>query len=161
MISPGKGKHPDSPERVVICFFKDVIDHFLAQGIIRKHFAMGSEMGEHPLYILPIHEQEVGLLQQARFAAVIAAVEGIRVLGASVPSGMFDALTEQLDRMRVDLDVVVSRGDPSLRRLGELADLVVSCCLGIVGDRLLTDPRGFGAIDDLDFRDWLRLLRLT
>ena len=97
-----------------------------------------------------------GLLQQARFAAVIAAVEGIRVLGASVPPGMFDALTEQLDRMRVDLDVVVSRGDPSLRRLGELADLVVSCCLGIVGDRLLTDPRGFGAIDDLDFRDWLR-----
>ena len=65
MISPGKGKHPDSPERVVICFFKDVIDHFLAQGIIRKHFAMGSEMGEHPLYILPIHGQEVGLLQQA------------------------------------------------------------------------------------------------
>ena len=97
-----------------------------------------------------------GLLQQARFAAVIATVEGIRLFGESVPPGMFDALTEQLDRMRVDLDVVVSRGDPSLRRLGELADLVVSCCLGIVQDRLLTDPRGFGAIDDLDFRDWLR-----
>lgn len=97
-----------------------------------------------------------GLLQQARFAAVIAGVEGIRLLGESVPPGMFDALTEQLDRMRVDLDVVVSRGDPSLRRLGELADLVVSCCLGIVADRLLIDPRGFGAIDDLDFRDWLR-----
>ncbi|MFT4167258.1 MAG: FAD-dependent oxidoreductase [Microlunatus sp.] len=97
-----------------------------------------------------------GLLQQARFAAVIATIEGIRLVGESVPPGMFAALTEQLDRMRVDLDVVVSHGDPSLRRLGELADLVVSCCLGIVGDRLLTDPRGFGAIDDLDFRDWLR-----
>ena len=97
-----------------------------------------------------------GLLQQARFAAVVATVEGIRLLGESVPPGMFDALTEQLDRMRIDLDIVVSRGDPSLRRLGELADLVVSCCLGIVGDQLLTDPRGFGAIDDLDFRDWLR-----
>ena len=74
MISPGKGKHPDSPERVVICFFKDVIDHFLAQGIIRKHFAMGSEMGEHPLYILPIHGQEVGLLQQAVGAPLAAGI---------------------------------------------------------------------------------------
>lgn len=97
-----------------------------------------------------------GLLQQARFAAVIAAVEGIRLLGEAVPDGTLDALTDQLDRMRIDLDVVVHRGDPSLRRLGELADLVVSCCLGIVRDRLLTDPRGFGAIDDLDFRAWLR-----
>lgn len=101
-------------------------------------------------------DDPVGLLQQARFATVIAAVEGVRLLGESIPPGMFDALTEQLDRMRVDLDVVVSRGDPSLRRLGELADLVVSCCLGIVRDQLLTDPRGYGAIDDLDFRDWLR-----
>lgn len=97
-----------------------------------------------------------GLLQQAQFAAVIAAVEGIRLLGTAVPPGALDVLSEQLERMRVDLDVVVSRGDPSLRRLGELADLVVTCCLGIVGDRLLTDPAGFGAIDDLDFRAWLR-----
>lgn len=101
--------------------------------------------------------RELGaLVQQAQFAAVIAAVEGIRLLGTSVPTGTLDLLAEQLDRMRIDLDVVVSRGDPSLRRLGELADLVVTCCLGIVRDRLLTHPSGFGAIDDLDFRDWLR-----
>jgi uncharacterized protein with NAD-binding domain and iron-sulfur cluster len=97
-----------------------------------------------------------GLLQQAQFAAVIAAVEGIRLLGAAVPAGTLDVLGEQLDRMRVDLEVVVGRGDPSLRRLGELADLVVTCCLGIVRDRLLTHPEGFGAIDDEDFRGWLR-----
>jgi len=97
-----------------------------------------------------------GLLQQAQFAAVIAAVEGIRLLGRSVPAGSLDVLAEQLDRIRVDLEVVVTRGDPSLRRLGELADLVVSCCLGIVSDRLLTHPAGFGAIDDLDFRAWLQ-----
>jgi uncharacterized protein with NAD-binding domain and iron-sulfur cluster len=96
-----------------------------------------------------------GLLQQAQFAAVIAAVEGIRLLGAAVPAGTLDVLAEQLARMRVDLEVVVARSDPSLRRLGELADLVVTCCLGIVRDRLLTDPAGFGAIDDLDFRQWL------
>jgi uncharacterized protein with NAD-binding domain and iron-sulfur cluster len=96
-----------------------------------------------------------GLLQQAQFAVVIAAVEGIRLLGAAVPPGSLDVLGEQLDRMRVDLEVVISRGDPSLRRLGDLVDLVVTCCLGIVRDRLLLDPRGFGAIDDEDFRDWL------
>jgi uncharacterized protein with NAD-binding domain and iron-sulfur cluster len=97
-----------------------------------------------------------GLLQQAQFAAVIAAVEGIRLLGSAVPTGSLDVLSEQLDRMRVDLEVVVGRGDPSLRRLGELVDLVVTCCLGLVRDRLLVDPRGFGAIDDEDFRGWLR-----
>lgn len=97
-----------------------------------------------------------GLLQQARFAAIVAAVEGLRLLGQAIPTGTLDALAEQLDRMRVDLDVVLTRGDPSLRRLGELADLVVTCCLGIVVDRLLGDPAGFAAIDDLDFRAWLR-----
>ena len=96
-----------------------------------------------------------GLLQQAQFAVVIAAVEGIRLLGAAVPAGTLDVVGEQLDRMRVDLEVVISRGDPSLRRLADLVDLVVTCCLGIVRDRLLVDPRGFGAIDDEDFRDWL------
>jgi len=96
-----------------------------------------------------------GLLQQAQFAVVIAAVEGIRLLGAAVPAGTLDVVAEQLDRMRVDLEVVIRRGDPSLRRLGELVDLVVTCCLGIIRDRLLIDPRGFGAIDDEDFRDWL------
>lgn len=97
-----------------------------------------------------------GLLQQAQFAAVIAAVEGIRLLGAAVPAGSLDVVVEQLDRMRIDLEVVVGRGDPSLRRLGDLVDLVVTCCLGIVSDRLLLDPQGFGAIDDEDFRSWLR-----
>ena len=43
--------------------------------------------------------------------------------------------TEQLDRMRIDLEVVITRGDTSLRRLAELADLVITCCLGIVQDR--------------------------
>ncbi|GAA3705567.1 hypothetical protein GCM10022204_23870 [Microlunatus aurantiacus] len=97
-----------------------------------------------------------GLLQQAQFAVVIAAVEGIRLLGSAVPAGSLDVVAEQLDRMRVDLEVVIGRGDPSLRRLGDLVDLVVTCCLGIVRDRLLLDPRGFGAIDDEDFRGWLR-----
>lgn len=97
-----------------------------------------------------------GLLQQAQFAVVIAAVEGIRLLGSAVPAGSLDVVAEQLDRMRVDLEVVIGRGDASLRRLGDLVDLVVTCCLGIVRDRLLVDHRGFGAIDDEDFRGWLR-----
>lgn len=97
-----------------------------------------------------------GLLQQAQFAAVVAAVEGIRLLGVAVPTGTLDTLSDQLERMRVDLEAITSRGDPSLRRLAELADLVITCCLGIVRDRLLLDPRGFGVIDDEDFRDWLR-----
>ena len=50
-----------------------------------------------------------GLLQQAQFAVVIAAVEGIRLLGSAVPAGSLDVVAEQLDRMRVDLEVVIGR----------------------------------------------------
>ena len=50
-----------------------------------------------------------GLLQQAQFALVIAAVEGIRLLGSAVPAGTLDVVAEQLYRMRVDLEVVISR----------------------------------------------------
>lgn len=64
MITPGSSRYPQAPERVVICFFKNVIDHFLEQGMIHKHIPLSSEMGEHPLYLFPFQGKEIGLLQQ-------------------------------------------------------------------------------------------------
>ena len=105
-------------------------------------------------------DEDVGtlaaLMEQARLAAVVAAVETIRRLGGMVPAQTTNAVLGQLHRLRTDLDRVVSNGNASLRRMAELADLVVSCLVGVVADGLLTDPDGFGAIDDEDFRDWLR-----
>ena len=47
--------------------------------------------------------------------------------------------------------------DPELRRVWEIADVVLAIIRGILRDGLIFNPRGFDAIDDLDWREWLRL----
>lgn len=47
--------------------------------------------------------------------------------------------------------------DDSLRRLWEVVELVLATTRGIIAFRLVTDPRGFDAIDDYDCREWLRM----
>ncbi len=46
--------------------------------------------------------------------------------------------------------------DPELRRVWYVVDLALATLRGYVTSNLLTDPRGFDAIDDLDCREWLR-----
>ena len=46
-------------------------------------------------------------------------------------------------------------GDPARRHLFTLADLVTSQLRGVMVDGLLVDTRGFRAIDDLEYRDWI------
>ncbi len=45
--------------------------------------------------------------------------------------------------------------NPGLQRGAEVADLMLASTRGLIRDGLLVDPRGFDAIDDWDFRDWL------
>lgn len=47
-------------------------------------------------------------------------------------------------------------GDDRSRRLWSLVDLVMTTIRGIVADGLLFDPRGFAAINDQDYREWIR-----
>jgi uncharacterized protein with NAD-binding domain and iron-sulfur cluster len=47
------------------------------------------------------------------------------------------------------------RSDPDARRTYDLVELVTANLVGIVADGLLVRPEGFGAIDHLDYRDWL------
>lgn len=42
-----------------------------------------------------------------------------------------------------------------LRRVWEIADVVLAIVRGILRDGLIFNPRGFDAIDDMDWRDWL------
>ncbi len=44
---------------------------------------------------------------------------------------------------------------PAARRSYDLVELVTANLLGIVADGLLTRPEGFGAINHLDYREWL------
>lgn len=50
----------------------------------------------------------------------------------------------------------LATGDDRSRRLWSLLDLVMTTTRGIVADGLLLDPRGFAAINDQDYRDWIR-----
>jgi uncharacterized protein with NAD-binding domain and iron-sulfur cluster len=47
--------------------------------------------------------------------------------------------------------------DGELLMLWQTVDLVITSMLGIVRFGLLTDPRGFDAINEYDFRDWMRI----
>jgi uncharacterized protein with NAD-binding domain and iron-sulfur cluster len=50
-----------------------------------------------------------------------------------------------------------TRIDDELRRLWEIVDLSLAVIRGFIRFGLLTDPRGFEAIDDYDCREWLKL----
>jgi uncharacterized protein with NAD-binding domain and iron-sulfur cluster len=50
----------------------------------------------------------------------------------------------------------ITRYDPQSRRLSYLADLVLTTARGILADRLLTDPEAFAAINEIEYRDWMR-----
>ena len=50
----------------------------------------------------------------------------------------------------------ISKDDES-RRLWVMADIILACVQGAVRFDLFTDPRGFDAIDEYDWRDWLVL----
>lgn len=50
-----------------------------------------------------------------------------------------------------------AESDVELRRLWIIADLTLATMRGVIRFGLVTDPRGFDAIDDYDCREWLRL----
>ena len=62
------------------------------------------------------------------------------------------ALVEPLRRSLRD----ALRTHTAARRSYALIELVTSNLFGIMADGLLTQPDGFGAINDLDYREWLR-----
>ena len=50
---------------------------------------------------------------------------------------------------------VALQAQPAARRSYELVELVTANLVGIMSDGLLTNPAGFGAINHLDYREWL------
>ncbi len=70
------------PEHGVICFFQDVIDHFVAAGQLTLLKNLRTEMGVHPVYAFSYGNQSVALFQPGMggpFAAVM--LEEIIALG--------------------------------------------------------------------------------
>jgi uncharacterized protein with NAD-binding domain and iron-sulfur cluster len=112
-------------------------------------------------------ERVTQLLRVGELATLTAIIEAV---------GLLELVLGQLGRQRDGLgDGLVLRllealsaaarahiaaraeSDVPLRRLWIIADLTLATMRGIVRFGLVTDPRGFDAIDDYDCREWLRL----
>jgi uncharacterized protein with NAD-binding domain and iron-sulfur cluster len=103
------------------------------------------------------------LIKQGALVGLAATGEVLRLLevllGAqsSYPQSTLLTLVEVADRaLRNEPERLVERDD-SLRRLWEIADIVLAVVRGSIRFRLAIDPRGFDAIDHYDSREWLEL----
>ncbi len=73
--------------------------------------------------------------------------------GGGIVLQLVDAIARAAQRQ---LHLLVS-GDPALRRVWHVIDLILAILRGAIVHGLALDPRGFDAIDDHDWRAWLRL----
>ncbi|MES1245489.1 MAG: FAD-dependent oxidoreductase [Acidobacteriota bacterium] len=93
------------------------------------------------------------------------AMRGLTILfggwSRSLPErGMESAAVGPLDnvvRSAVRLLWELARRDDELRRVWVIVDLLLAVIRGVIRFGLVTDPRGFDAVDDYDFREWLAL----
>ncbi|MFC1976315.1 phosphorylase, partial [Chloroflexota bacterium] len=85
IIEPQKLLKPleGMPEHCVICFFQDVIKHFVEQGLAEEIKSLRSEMGPHPIYKLQWgHHQPVTLFHPGVGAPLAAGIlEEVIALG--------------------------------------------------------------------------------
>lgn len=73
--------------------------------------------------------------------------------GGGVLLQLVDAIARAAQR---NLQLLVG-GDGALRRVWQVIDLILAILRGAIVHGLALDPRGFDAIDDHDWRAWLRL----
>ena len=89
--------------------------------------------------------EALGILQ-----AMLGGLDGYRI----------DQLSRLLDMIaaaaHAQLDYLLDN-DEEARRVWEIIDLTLAIMVGVVRFGLLTDPRGFDAIDDYECLEWLRL----
>jgi uridine phosphorylase len=70
------------PTHGVICFFQDVINHFITLGLVQEIYALQSEIGRHPVYVHEVQEQRVALFHPGVGAPLAAALlEEVIALG--------------------------------------------------------------------------------
>ncbi len=76
MLEPGLliPRNEAMPERCVICFFQDVIDHMLAAGLISEIACLRSEIGRHPVFLVKDTNPRVALLHPGVGAPLAAAL---------------------------------------------------------------------------------------
>lgn len=96
----------------------------------------------------------------ATTAGLIEAVETLELVFAPRSLYPVDGIVQLLDTIaasaRRQLEAMVEN-DPELAVLWQGIDLAMASMRGILRFGLVSDPRGFDAINDYDFREWLRI----
>ena len=102
----------------------------------------------------------VGLGLIATTAGLIEAVEMIETVFATRSNHRSDGIAQLLEVIaasaRRQIEAMVEN-DPELLVLWQGIDLAMASMRGILRFGLISDPRGFDAINDYDFREWLRM----
>ncbi len=98
------------------------------------------------------------VLRGLPIAVMAGILEAATRLHGAAERDDFDGAVGALDRVlgstRLALTALAA-DDADLRRTWHLVAVMTACVRGVLADGLLTDPRGFRAIDDEDFLDWI------
>jgi uncharacterized protein with NAD-binding domain and iron-sulfur cluster len=120
-----------------------------------------AEQGDPPIEVL--RSRISRLVTLGLVATTGGLVEALNLLQMTLATawGRADTSIAQLleqvaDAARAQLESLLAHDDEA-RRLWEVADLVLAIIVGITRFGLLTDPRGFDAINDYDSLEWLRI----
>jgi len=98
----------------------------------------------------------VGLAEAMRGFAVLFGAWSRRPPGRGAEASVLRPL-ESVARSAVRLLRDLASRDDELRGVWKIVDIYLAVLRGVVRFGLVTDPRGFDAIDDYDIREWLAL----
>ncbi len=98
----------------------------------------------------------VGLAEAMRGLAVLFGSWSRRPPGRGAEAAVLRPF-ENVARSALRLLSELASQDDELRRVWGIVDLLLTVIRGTIRFGLVTDPRGFDAIDDYEFREWLEL----
>lgn len=125
--------------------------------------------GASPVRIEPnapqsmVVEAMTRLLQIGELATLTGLVQAMSLLELAVGSlGQYpeNLVVRLLDAVATNARSILEdrlQQDLLVRRIWQIIDLTLATLRGVIRFNLLTDPRGFDAIDQYDSREWLRL----
>ncbi|KFA87731.1 FAD-dependent oxidoreductase [Archangium violaceum] len=108
-------------------------------------------------------ESMSSLLKYGQFATLAAVLEALGLMEVALgtlrryPENLLLRFHDAVAAALRERFAKLIETDDQLRRLWEIIDMMLAVVRGGLRFRLLTDPRGFDAIDDYDCREWLRL----
>jgi uncharacterized protein with NAD-binding domain and iron-sulfur cluster len=111
----------------------------------------------------PGPDQIARLLRYGELASLTAVIEGVAALETmlgDLSSYSENVVLRFMDNLATNAHAqldALAESDPEIRRLWTIIDVTLATLRGIVRFGLLTDPRGFDAIEEYDCREWLVL----